>query len=385
MKRVFIFIGIILAGSSFAQKKPKIGQAESAVLSGDVKTAMAITDEGIVHEKTKNDPKTWFIRGLALGIMDTSGVEGGDMAAAVSALHKANDLKKGNSELFIGPITSMVMYSGALQSFWAYNLNKGVAAFQNADERAAALDYFEKSTLIMPDSLDAYYYAGLAGVSIEEYDRALKNFKSYIDKGGNEEDSYIKAIYILNQINEDNESALELVRKAKVKYPESKIISEWEFKVLFAMDKVGEAVVQLEEQIERDPNNAELHFNLGVMKDQMGKTEESKVHYENALKVDPKYFNALFNLGVYYRNQLVEKSKEKNNLGISKADIAKGKKLDSEITELSKKALPYWEKCRELKADDQTTLETLQYIYVQLKDYDKAEEVMSIMEELGYR
>ncbi|MDH5604419.1 MAG: tetratricopeptide repeat protein, partial [Cyclobacteriaceae bacterium] len=142
---------------------------------------------------------------------------------------------------------------------------------------------------------------------------------------------------------------------------------------------------QLKAAINSDPDNAELHFNLGVIYDQSEKPELAYESYMKALDADPEYLNALFNIGVYYRNQIVEKNKEKSNLGISKVDMAKGKVIDADLLSLSKKALPYWEKCDKINPDDQTTLETLQYIYLQIKDYDKAEVITERMEKLGYK
>ena len=85
-----------------------------------------------------------------------------------------------------------------------------------------------------------------------------------------------------------------------------------------------------------------------------------------------------------FRNDLVEAGNERNNLGISKADIAREKVLTTKIAEISKKALPYWERCNTLKPEEKTTLETLQYIYLQIKDYDKAEKITDQMDALGF-
>ena len=60
------------------------------------------------------------------------------------------------------------------------------------------------------------------------------------------------------------------------------------------------------------------------------------------------------------------------------------KELSKEIISISEKALPYWEKCNSIKPDEQTTLETLSYLYVQLKRYDDAEKIKNQMDELGF-
>ena len=88
---------------------------------------------------------------------------------------------------------------------------------------------------------------------------------------------------------------------------------------------------------------------------------------------------------VLFRNELVEAGKERNNLGFSDEDQKKYEELTDKIVEVSKQALPFWVKCNELQPDEQTTLETLNYIYVQIKDMDKAEAILARMEELGFK
>ena len=120
------------------------------------------------------------------------------------------------------------------------------------------------------------------------------------------------------------------------------------------------------------------------MLDEAGKNEEAEEQFKIAVEKDPDYYDAIFSLARIYTNKIVDISKEKNNLGITKEDQVKTKEYEAEIKKLSNTALPYWEKANELQPDDKSTLQTLQYLYMQAKDYDKAKAVNSRLEELGF-
>lgn len=383
-------VAAVIALSSFAQKKPKIAQAETLWKEGSLLDAKAIVDEGITHEKTMGDSKTWFIRGLVYSALDTSSnaayntASSEPMKEAMAAFAKASELKKSGENFTTTPLGLPITQSQVIEGLWSHYINAGVEAFQNEESEKAA-NSFEMSQVVLPDSLIGYYYAGLASLGIEEFDRSLNNFLGYIERDGDEIDAYERAIYLLSNVKKDNEKAFELVEKGKAKFPGSKSMSEWEFRLLYAMDKIDEAIEQLKGQITADPTNAELRFNLGVMYESAEKFDLAKEQYIGAIKVDPDYYNANFNLGVMYRNGIVEISKEKNNLGYSKADQARDKELTAELIKACEEALPFWEKCNSLQPDEQTTLETLQYIYMQQKDYDKAEVISKQMEDLGFK
>ncbi len=383
MKKGLLIIGLLAATVSFAQKKPKISQAENALKANDLATAKQVIDACSADEKLSTKSRTWFLKGIVYAALDTAGNQEGDISLAMDAFKKTTELKGGTNEEYYVPEGGIPSpQSIIVGNFWAHYINKGVANFES-NPKQAVID-FDKSLLVMPDSIVAYYYGGLVSLTLEDYDKSLNSFMGYIENGGTDMDAYDRALYIISNIKKDHERALKVIETAKKVNPTSKVLGEWQFRALYALNRVDEAVNQLEETSKREPNNPELQFNLGVIKDNLEKPDESMVHYKKALAIDPDYFNANFNLGVLYRNQIVEKSNEKNGLGYSKADLAKAKEIDTQIQDIAKTSLPYWEKCRFANPNDQTTLETLQYLYMQLKDYDNAEKIKARIEELGY-
>jgi tetratricopeptide (TPR) repeat protein len=383
MKKLFLILMITAAaGASYAQKKPKLNQAESALQKGDLGEAKEIVDEAIVHEKTKDDGKSWYVRGLVYAALDTTSnpqfenLSSDPLAEAMKSFAKADEMNTGDKDYFItDPLGLPIPKTQQLQQLWAYYLNKGVESYQ-AEDAAAAADWFEKTTVVLPKDTTGYIYAASAAQSVEQFDRASQHYYTLVDElDYKNKDVFNALIYIESRVNEDNEKALEVIQKAREAFPEDPEFSRAEITMLINMDKAEEARTKLENELEREPENADLLFTLGVLNDELGDTEAAEEAYSKALEVDPNHYNTLFNLAAMKTNTALDLIKEKNNLGISSADNAKGKEMEKTILTSLEEAIPLWEKANEIKPNDRRTLETMQYIYVQLKENEKAAEV----------
>lgn len=383
MKKVLLIVFAVAATASMAQKKPKITQAEAMWKSGEFVAAKEIVDAAAVHEKTKDKSKTWFIRGLVYASLDTAGNPAGDVKVAREAFVKALELTSGSSEDFTTGPQGMVTTSLVIPNLWAHYLNLGVQDYETNPNKA--IGNFEKSVIILPDSLIGYYYAGRAAQFAEDNDKALAYFKKYIDEGGDEVDAFVKAMYILSTVKEDHEGVVALANQGLEIFPGNQILSDFKFRALYSLGKIDEAIAEVEQLIADDPNNPEFHFVLGVIKDNIEKFDESEGHYKNALAIDPNHFNSNFNIGVIYRNNIAELIKQKTGLGMSKEDQKKYDEIDNKIKDVAEIALPFWEKCYELRDDDVTSIETLEYIYTILGKTEKANQMDERMKELGVR
>ena len=63
------------------------------------------------------------------------------------------------------------------------------------------------------------------------------------------------------------------------------------------------ASARLEEGIQHDPTNADLHFNLGTAYDKMNRFDDLVREMERALSLDPKHADALNYLGYSYADR----------------------------------------------------------------------------------
>ncbi len=117
------------------------------------------------------------------------------------------------------------------------------------------------------------------------------------------------------------------------------------------------------ESLEKNPNNVDLIYNLGVISANANKLEEAEKYYRRALAINPNYFNANLNLAEL-RLRVDEKYvTEMNKLGASEKDNKRYEALKAEREKNFKSILPYLEKAYELEPTNEAAKKTLLSVY----------------------
>lgn len=402
MKKFTLILAMVMVVSSALvaqkQKKPNINKALKSMQEGNLADAKSEIDRASEYEKIKDNGKTWYYRGLIYAAIDTSSTEGGlaqnAVQTAMESFAKADEMGKEGSDYYItGDMGLPVTKTQQLDNLWAYYYNEGIK-YINEENNPKALEVIRKCVVVKPEDMNSHYLTGLAHYRNENHDDAIKHFNKYlkIEKSmedetakddGVTEDVYGKLVYIIGTLKEDKEGALVVLSDAKAKFPTNTMFPKQEIDYLIQLDKVDEAKTGILKAIEAEPNNATLYFSLGVMYENLDELDNARQAYEKAIEVDPNNYNSQFNLAVMVYNEAVAIIKKKNNLGISAADLKKADEMQKTIDVKLNEALPYWEKIHELEATEKTAVETLKYIYVQMKMMDKAEAMQTKLDALG--
>lgn len=368
---------MLLSVAAIAQKKqkPNINKALKSLQDGQLAEAKQIIDDATTYEKTMDDGKTWYYRGLIYAAIDTtSKAEFKSLAdnpfdVAMESFAKADKMQKGGSEYFttdpgnVIPVTK-TQQLGQLANFY---LNKGATLYQS-DNLAEALKNFEKTQVVLPDDTIAYFYAGIVANSLEEHDKSIDNLRKYLEKGGTSADAYSVIINTYSGPKDDKEKALATTREAKQKFPNNPEFPKVEIGLLIELEKVEEAKTGLEQAVSREPNNKTYQFYLGYVNSKLEQFEAAKKNFEAALKVDPSYFDAQYYLAQLYLIDAGKVADQMKNLGISAADKKKQQELDKQLVAKYKEALPHWEKAEKLRPNDLDVLDRLRTIYYYLGD-----------------
>jgi tetratricopeptide (TPR) repeat protein len=391
MKRIIIFLNVALLILLVAcSPRTKVSSSQSLKDTGKLDEALQTINEAIDPtaenaEKTVDWPRTWEVRGeiyQAIFQSEDSQVKSlaeDPLTEALDSYKKALELDQEGK--FANSVkVKLTLLTNDLT-------NQAVEAFNNEDY-GKALRSFEQILELQdipiikednPGVIDTViiFNAGLAAYNAEDYDKAIKYYKEAAATGYNEAKTY-SLIANAYQLKKDTLGALTALQEGFEKYPEDNTVLTSMIQIYLDMNKTQDAMKYLDMAIEREPENATYSFAQGTLHEKLGETDEAIKAYEKAIAADNSFFNAFYNLGALYYNQGVKQIEVANAVPTNKNEEyeAELKKAD----EWFKKALPYMERCYELKPDDNMTKESLKNLYYRLKDM---ENYNKMLEELG--
>ncbi len=403
MKRILFLMLMLVNIGVFAQKqqKPNINKALKAFQEGKLAEAKDMIDAATTYEKTMDDGKTWYYRGVIYAAIDTTSNEQfkalhpDALTVALESFEKADQMGKAGSEYFITDGTSVmpITKSQQVEMLANYYLDKGIKEFQDEGDYEASLRSLAKTQKVAEKAFKekpyandtlAYYVTALVAQQSDSLDLAVENANKYIEKGGKGKDAYLILYQIYsNGPKEDKEKALEVVRQGKKALPNNPDFPKLEIGLLIDMNKIDEAKTNLETALKSEPDNKILHFYLGYTNSRTENLEEAKKNFNDALKIDPNYFDAQYYLAQLYLIDANKIRDEMKSLGMSAADKKKAAALDKQLVEKFKIALPYWERAEQLNPKDIDVLERLRTIYYYLGDDAKETRVAKRLKELG--
>ena len=388
MKTVLtICAGLLLLTGVDAQKKPNINKAKALWEQGILDEAKTMIDEATTYEKTMNDGKTWYYRGLIYASIDTSSNDAykslvtNPLEVAMSSFAKADELGDPDKEYFIYGSGLPVTKSVQISKYYEYYFNKALDAYNNDEFEAASVN-FATANKIIPEDTASLTNAGFAAQSYEDYERAKEFFSKAVEKGVKGKGFLTNYLSII-RLSGNNEEALSFVGFMKELYPTDTDIHRQEISLLLEMNKADEAMAQLVEAIKREPNDARLRFAMGILKEEMKDTDGALKYYDEALSLDPNHYESSFNKAAILFNEANALYKEKGLLGYSAADQKKAKELDPKIKSGFTKALPAWEKVYSINPKERSALETLLFLYAYMGEEKKADKIEAELNALG--
>lgn len=196
---------------------------------------------------------------------------------------------------------------------------------KNAGEADRAVEHFNKSLELKPNSPEIHNNLGTlldnlgrSDEAIEHYRKALKlkpnfsqahyNLATSLAKQGKTDEAVIEFrealrgrpenVDILNNIAfalaEQGKfgEASDYYKKALEIEPDNVVVHGRLGLVLASLGRLDEAIREFRIVLSARPDDAEMHFNLGVLLEQQGKLAEAIKHYRTALQINPNYTQA---------------------------------------------------------------------------------------------
>ncbi|MEZ4877471.1 MAG: tetratricopeptide repeat protein [Flavobacterium sp.] len=181
---------------------------------------------------------------------------------------------------------------------------------------------------------------------------------------------YKNVALILVQQGKTDE-AMKAVSQARIENPDDANLILTEADLYLKLKDITTYKKLINEALDKDPNNADLVYNLGVISSQADQLEDAIKYYKKAISIKPDYFNAYLNLSEVMLRGDEKYVEEMNKLTTSDKDNKRYAVIKAEREKNFQAVLPYLEKAVELKPDNEPAAKTLMSVYNALEMTDK--------------
>ena len=384
MKKLVLLLALVVTVTfAFGQKKV-VKEAEKGFKSGNLQTALASIDAATANPETSGDPATFLTKAKietkifgrdSSNTMETLKV--GNQALAT--FNKTFEMAGNSKTSAVGKLVYADELPGIPDNLRPYSLiTLKNAAFDKAlnryndDDMEMSYEFFNLAGEIDKTDSTIHYNAGYLANDLGRFEDAKRHFGYLFELPTyNKTNAYYFMVQILSTEEKNPEAAFAIVTKALAEYPNDKVLAEYEIQLLLQLNKMDEAMTQINSALAKDPNNPGLLLRSGYLKEQGGDIEGALVDYKKSVEVDPKFFE-----GNYYTGALLlEKSRgilaELNSLSDAEWE-KRSKEMGTQADELYKMAVPYFAKALEIKSDNTDIMIILFQVYTRLKNSAEA-------------
>ena len=419
-KNILITLAFLFINITYAQKK-ELKFAERNIKSEDYSTAkqnIQLAEKLISQMDAKTTVKYHYLKGVAYYANGNSNIE--ESSVALESLNKSIDLE---SE------SSTKLYTSKAEGWRIEMLNRFVEDSKNSLENENYKDAYlnlEMSYRVSPRDTLYLYNSALIATENKDFDQALAFYNELIDieftgittnyyaiekatgenqgfTGPDQRELFIKAGTHENPTDVELESvemnifrSMAAIYKNKNEYEKSlsyiekgKNIDENDINIILLESNIRWEMGDVESYeklitraLEIEPDNVDLHFNLGVISSDKGDIDKAMYHYNKAIEIDSTYTKAHLNAAALVLQKEQSIIEEMNSLGTSNADYNRYDELKIVREDLYKSAIPYLESVYKLDNKNLSAVRTLRNIYSAIDDMDNYKKFKAIAEDL---
>ena len=405
---------------SYSQKK-ELKLAERNIKAEDYSAAkqnIQLAEKLASQMDAKTTIKYHYLKGVANYANGGSNIE--ESSVALENLNKAIDLES---------TSSIKVYTPKAKELRIAMLNRFVEdskkSLEQEDYKSAYLN-LEMSYRVSPNDTLYLYNAALVATENKDFDQALSFYNELIDldftgittnyyatekatgedqlfaspdqrelfiKAGTHENpkdlelesvemNVLRSMAAIYKNNKDYESSLSFIEKAKNIDENDINIVLLESNIRWEMGDVESYEKLITKALEIEPENADLHFNLGVISSDKGDVDKAMSHYNKAIETDSTYTKAYLNAAALVLKKEESIIEEMNSLGTSNADYNRYDELKIVREDLYNSAIPYLESVYELDNNNLSAVRTLRNIYSAIDDMDNYNKFKAIAEDI---
>ncbi|MEC5167204.1 tetratricopeptide (TPR) repeat protein [Flavobacterium sp. PL11] len=407
-KYVLLASALLISVATFAQKD-QIKAAEKAIKAGKSQEAATILMEAESLMSTASETEKaqfFFVKGNALLDLANKKVSADkNLELATAAYQNLIEVEKATGK---SKYTSQAQTS--LKDI-KFNLINSAIADSKVDKHAeSAKKLYDAYLLDKKDTINLYYAASTY-VNAKEYSKALEMYENlkklnYSGKGKSyfainkltsgedffdnvkERDLSVKIGTHEKPRNEDvaskrgeiyknmalilvengkTEEAKKAISEARMANPDDNSLVLTEANLYLETKDFETYKKLIGEVLAKNPNDADLTFNLGVISGTAGNMAEAEKYYSRAIEIKPDYINAYINLAALKLDGEKVIIDEMNKLGTSTKDMKRYDELKIKRDNIFKSVIPSLKKAYELDTANVDVAKTLLNVYSALE------------------
>ena len=419
-KNLLLVLAFICVSTTYAQKK-ELKFAERNINSEDYSAAkqnIQLAEKLISDMDVKTTVKFHYLNGVANYANGASNID--ESFVALESLNKVIDLESTSSNK---------IHTSKAEELRIVMLNRFVedskTSLENENFKDAYLN-LQMSYRVSPRDTLYLYNAALIATENKDFNQALSFYNELIDigftgittnyyaiekatgdeqgfqspeqrelfiKAGTHEDprdinlesveiDVLRSMAAIYKNNKDYDNSLSYIEKAK-KINENDInIILLESNIRWEIGDVESYEKLITKALEIEPENVDLHFNLGVISSDKGDIDKAMSHYNMAIETDSTYTRAYLNAAALILKKEQSIIEEMNSLGNSNADYNRYDELKIVREDLYKSAIPYLESVYNLDNNNISAVRTLRNIFSAIDDMDNYKKYKSIAEDI---
>ena len=417
--RYILYTLILISSISYGQKK-ELKQAQKLIDQEFYSEALNVLNTNkdfILSSDKKYHAQYYFLNGWALK-------ENSNYLASVNSLKKSMEIERSLRQKKYIENANILM-----QQAEADLVNSAVEDNKNGNFKSASVKLYD-AYLMNPekdDNINYLYFSASSAVNSKDYDTALeyyaklkemdytgvvseyfvtpvetnieekvseteynlfKNSKDYTNQRVGKTESrlpeIVKNIALIYVQKGEVDLAISAIKEARAINPDdvNLLLSEADLYIKLGDREKFKELMKL--AVQKDPDNAILYYNLGVINGEQGEFDEAKKFYLKSLELDPTYTATYLNLvGLILEGEgpIVE---EMNKLVTSRkaSDLDKYDQLEEKRVGLYKECLPYLEKLIEIDPANIEAIKTAKNIYYTIDDIDNFKLMNAKLKEL---
>jgi len=399
---------LLLSVATFAQKK-ELKAAEKASKGDDMTAVLTILKDAepvMANASDEEKAQFLFLKGNAYMTLVEKKIDADANMSLAADTYKeliAAEKASGKQKYTTQAATSITRIKGML-------VNSAVAATKVNNNMEGAQKLYEAYMLDKNDTINLYYAASTY-VSAKDYDKAMELYNELKKLNYSGKATEYLATSKVNDSENSFATAAERDKAVKLGTHEKPRTEEIPSKrgeiyknmalILVDQGKIAEAKKAvtdartanpddsslmlteanlylqtkdfdrykqiITEVLAKNPNDAALVYNLGVISATANNNEEAEKYYKRAVEIKPDYTNAYINLAVLKLQNEKPLIEEMNKLGTSDKEMKRYEVLKKKREDLFRSTLPYLKKAYELDPENEDIVKTLSGVYSALE------------------